>query len=75
MLSKRSQTQKLHTIELYFYNILKNYWVGELNGWQEWGVVKGEYMKGDRRKFGGEKTVLYDDFDVKYMTECICQNA
>lgn len=32
-------------------------------------------MKGDRRKFGGEKTVLYDDFDVKYMTECICQNA
>ena len=39
------------------------------------GVVKGEHMKGNRRKSGGEKAVLYDNFDVKYMTECICQNA
>ena len=23
----------------------------------------------------GVKKLLYDDFDVKYMTECICQNA
>ena len=75
LLSKRCQPQKLHTIEFYFYSILKNCWVGELKGWQEWGVVKGEYMKGNRRKLGGEKTVLYDNFDVKYMTECICQNA